>query len=299
LEDVGLYCYQITDSLLYIGDSKTTGETLLGVKLKREESPEWSKKFLERMNATIDLSIPQAAETSELFEALEKKTRVKLIGVEYVPFDRVRGFDAKDVPIGTLTTILLCGYNLDFQFDLKTAETKLIALDREREVVRDYSQGLDVMALQKSFADCDFETTDASGVGSVRVLGAFKDVARIEFEVWRLDEKKKEAQLAKSTAASGDSNAQTKSRKSSGASHVEISGSIKNLTLRDIFAYLKKNAQIECVLDDSLDGSEVSLDARVSCEFKQADVGAVASILARKLGVDYKIENETIRFLKK
>jgi len=297
LEDVDLYCFEISDSTFYIGSRETIGEILLGVKLKRKERTSWSKKFAERINSTIDLTIPPAAETSELFEAIEKKTRVKLIGAEYVPFDRVRGVDLKDVLIGDLLTIFLFGYNLDFQYELKTSETKLVALDREREVVCDYSQAFDVAALQKDFPELAFETTDEGGVGSARVKGAFKDVARLEFEIWRLDEKKKDAQVAR--ASSSDSNGTTSSRKISGSSRVEISGVIKNKRLVDVFAFLQKNAQIECVLDDSLNDVGVSLDSRVSCEFKQADVGAVASILARKLGVDYKIENETIRFLKK
>ena len=301
LEDADLYCFEINDSLLYIGSRETVGETLLALKLKREEAANWPKKSAERMRSTVDLTIPPAAETRELFDALAQKTRVKLIGAEYVQFDRVRGVALKDVPIGDLSTLITIGYNLDFKYDPKTGETRLVAFDKEREVARDYAQGLDVFALQKNFPTCAFETNDESGVGSARVSGAFKDVAHIEFEIWRLDDKKKTAQETKSRVASNDSNGTTptRPRAASGKSRVEISGVIKNKTLRDIFAYLQKNAGVECALDDSLDGSEVSLDSRVSCEFNGADLAEIAATIARKLDVDYRIEDGKILFGRK
>ncbi|MBQ8363181.1 MAG: hypothetical protein IJX36_04545, partial [Thermoguttaceae bacterium] len=108
---------------------------------------------------------------------------------------------------------------------------------------------------------------------------------------------------AEADAAANVANADVKTtgKRQSGATGGKrkvVSGSIKNKTLKDVFAFLKTNVGLECSLAPSATAAGLSLATRVSCEFRNADAPKIVSTLAKELDAEFELNGDRVVFSK-
>ncbi|MCF0234105.1 MAG: hypothetical protein HUK22_03905, partial [Thermoguttaceae bacterium] len=130
LEDADLSACAFGDSFLWIGPADGAGRLLLTAALQREAREAGGTSALaQKLAAPIAFSHPDFAEPTEVFEALGKKAKIKLVGFEKTPFDRWRAVKLPPTPAAELLSIFLAGYDVDYRFDATKNEIKPVALD--------------------------------------------------------------------------------------------------------------------------------------------------------------------------
>ena len=282
-------------SLLYVGPQEAAGEALLLLARKNEgvgleHAPQ---QMVARLFTTIDFQINQFTEPKEVFKSFALRARLKLSGFEKTPFDLYRSARFEKVYIGSVLTILGLGFNVDYRYDEATASFKPVSIDKDAEVSRYYSVDTVKKLKREDYPDCIFENQSFDGKKMIRVDGPFKTVAKIELllsqdERLFSDISNNRPTLVGETSPQGTNHKQTR-----------ISGEIGNASLRNLFAYLQKNANVVCKLDAALEADGVTLESRVSCKFTNADINQIGSIVAKQINATPVIVGNVITFCPK
>ncbi|MBP3532284.1 MAG: hypothetical protein J6K25_14090 [Thermoguttaceae bacterium] len=313
LDDAELSFCVLNGSVLCVAPKDAAGELLLLCALRREAAAEFPKTVAQRLTATVDFAVEDFAEPAATFERLANRSRLKFAGFDKTPFDRWRGAEFKNVVVSDLTTLLLFGFDVDYRYDAAEKAIRPATLDRTRQVERVYPEA-DAAKLRKTdYPNCRFAAARLDGKDAVQVSGSFADVAQVEYAVslikrerWA-DEARRNADRrtarAEADAAANVANAdgKTNGKRNSGATGGKrkvVSGSIKNKTLKDVFAFLKTNVGLECSLAPSATAAGLNLSTRVSCEFRNADAQKIAATLAAELDAEFELDGDRVVFSK-
>ena len=306
LDDAELSFCVVGGSVLCVVPKDAAGELLLLCALRREAAAELPKNVAQRLTAPVDFAVEDFAEPAATFERLASRSRLKFAGFEKTPFDRWRAVEFKNVVLSDLTTLLLFGFDVDYRYDADAKAIRPATLDRSRQVERVYPEA-DAAKLKKSeYPNCRFEAARLDGADAVQVSGSFADVAKVEYAVslikrerWA-DEARRNAnrRTARAEADAAANVANADGKRTPGGKRKVVSGSIKNKTLKDVFAFLKTNVGLECSLAPSATAAGLSLSTRVSCEFRNADAPKIASTLAAELDAKFEIDGDRVVFSK-
>ncbi len=313
LDDAELSFCVLNGSVLCVAPKDAAGELLLLCALRRDAAAEYPKNVAQRLTATVDFAVEDFAEPAATFERLASRSRLKFAGFDKTPFDRWRGAEFKNVVVSDLTTLLLFGFEVDYRYDAAEKAIRPATLDRTRQVERVYPEA-DAAKLRKSeYPNCKFAVARLDGKDAVQVSGPFAEVAQIEYAVslikrerWA-DEARRDADrrtaraeadaAANVASADGKTNGKRKSNATGGKRKV-VSGSIKNKTLKDVFAFLQTNVGLECSLAPSATAAGLSLSTRVTCEFRNADAEKIAATLAAELDAEFELDGDRVVFSK-
>ena len=313
LDDAELSFCVVDGSVLCVVPKDAAGELLLLCALRRDAAAELPKNVAQRLTAPIDFAVEDFAEPAATFERLASRSRLKFVGFDKTPFDRWRAVEFKNVVVSDLTALLLFGFDVDYRYDAAEKAVRPTALDRSRQVERVYPEA-DVAPLRKSdYPNCQFAAARLDGADAVQVSGSFADVAQVEYAVslikrerWA-DEARRNADRrtarAEADAAANVANADGKTNgkrnpDATGGKRKVVSGSIKNKTLKDVFAFLKTNVGLECSLAPSATAAGLSLSTRVTCEFRNADAQKIAATLAAELDAKFELDGDRVVFSK-
>ncbi|MBQ2789268.1 MAG: hypothetical protein IJE97_06490 [Thermoguttaceae bacterium] len=313
LDDAELSFCVLNGSVLCVAPKDAAGELLLLCALRRDAAAEYPKNVAQRLTATVDFAVEDFAEPAATFERLASRSRLKFAGFDKTPFDRWRGAEFKNVVVSDLTTLLLFGFDVDYRYDAAEKAIRPATLDRTRQVERVYPEA-DAAKLRKSdYPNCQFAVARLDGKDAVQVSGPFAEVAQIEYAVslikrerWAAEARRNadrrtaraEADAAANVAsADGKTNGKRKSNATGGKRKV-VSGSIKNKTLKDVFAFLQTNVGLECSLAPSATAAGLSLSTRVTCEFRNADAEKIAATLAAELDAEFELDGDRVVFSK-
>lgn len=304
LNEADLSFCVLNGSVLCVVPNDAAGELLLLWALRREAAAELPRNVADRLTATIDFAVEDFAEPTATFERLASRSRLKFVGFEKTPFDRWRATKFNNVVVSDLTTLLLFGFGVDYRYDAAEKALRPATLDRSRRVERVYPEE-DAAKLSKSeYPDCLFEAARLDGADAIRVSGPFDAVAKVEYAVslikrdrWIAEARQNAERRAARTTADGKSKKKQNSN-TTGDKRKVVSGSIKNKTLRDVFAFLKTNVGLECSFAPSATAAGLSLSTRVSCEFNNADASKIAAILAAELDARFEIAANRVVFSK-
>ncbi len=313
LDDAELSFCVVDGSVLCVVPKDAAGELLLLCALRRDAAAELPKTVAQRLTATVDFAVEDFSEPAATFERLASRSRLKFAGFDKTPFDRWRAAEFKNVVVSDLTTLLLFGFDVDYRYDAAEKAIRPTTLDRTRQVERVYPES-DAAKLRKSdYPNCRFAAARLDGADAVQVSGSFADVAKVEYAVslikrerWadeaRRDADRRTARAEADAAANvanadGKTNGKGKSNATGGKRKV-VSGSIKNKTLKDVFAFLKTNVGLECSLAPSATAAGLSLSTRVTCEFRNADAPKIAATLAAELDAEFEIDGDRVVFSK-
>ncbi len=306
LDDAELSFCVLNGSVLCVVPKDAAGELLLLCALRREAAAELPKNVAQRLTAPLDFAVEDFAEPAATFERLASRSRLKFAGFEKTPFDRWRAAEFKNVVVSDLTTLLLFGFDVDYRYDAAEKAIRPATLDRSRQVERVYPEA-DAAKLRKSdYPDCKFAAARLDGKDAIQVSGSFADVAKVEYAVslikrerWADEARRNSARRTARTEANvANADGKTNGKRNSGGKRKVVSGSIKNKTLKDVFAFLKTNVGLECSLDSSATAAGLNLSTRVSCEFRNADAPKIASTLAAELDAEFEIDGERVVFSK-
>ena len=279
-------------SLLYVGPQEAAGEALLLLARKNERIglENAPKQTIERLFTPIDFQINPYSEPKDVFKSLAQRTRLKLSGFEKTPFDLYRGVRFEKVYAGSVLTILGLGFNVDYRYDDATASFKPVSIDKNAEVSRRYPEETTNNLKREDYPDCAFEKTTFDGKKAIQVVGPFKTVAKIELFASR------SARDHTETSEQSSDSIVKASSKGTNAKQTRISGEINNATLRSLFDYLQKNANVKCRLDAALEANGITLDSRVSCRFTNADIHQIGSVIAKQINATSDINGNVITF---
>ena len=310
LDDAELSFCVVDGSVLCVVPKDAAGELLLLCALHREAAAELPKNVAQRLTAAVDFAVEDFAEPAATFERLASRSRLKFAGFDKTPFDRWRAVEFKNVVLSDLTTLLLFGFDVDYRYDADAKAIRPTALDRSRQAKRVYPE-IDAAKLRKSdFPTCRLEAARLDGANAVQVSGAFADVAKVEYAVSLIKRERQTNEArqnanrrtarAEADAAANVANADGKAsgKRTPGGKRKVVSGSIKNKTLKDVFAFLQTNVGLECSLDSSATAAGLSLSTRVTCEFRNADAQKIASTLAAELDAKFEIDGARVVFSK-
>ncbi len=310
LDDAELSFCVLNGSVLCVAPKDAAGELLLLCALRRDAAAELPKNVAQRLTATVDFAVEDFAEPAATFERLASRSRLKFAGFDKTPFDRWRAVEFKNVVVSDLTTLLLFGFDVDYRYDAAEKAIRPTTLDRSRQVERVYPEA-DAAKLRKSeYPNCQFADARLDGADAIQVSGSFADVAKVEYAVSliklerRADEARRNAdrrtaRAEAEAAANGASvDGKTNGKRTPGGKRKVVSGSIKNKTLKDVFAFLKTNVGLECSLAPSATAAGLSLSTRVNCEFPNADAPKIAPTPAAELDAEFEIDGDRVVFSK-
>lgn len=304
LEKVELSFCVVNNSFLYIGPRDSAGEALLLFHLKREQFNNPKNKIprliIEKLNSEIDFTIEEYALASEVFGSFAKRSRLKFSGYDKTPFDRWRGGTYKNVIVSDMLVILGLGFNVDYQYDSKTGTIKPIPYNMFfQEVTRYYPRVLATQIDPQKHPRCEIREESLNGENVIKVTGTFYNVACIEYEFSQIRRKNWSEQVRIEFNGNSPLFEKESMDSTSEYSHMEVTGTVLNKSLRDLFAYLKNSTNIKCVLDPSMKEVGITMDSKISCEFKNSDIDDIAQIIASKIGSKTNIQGSKITFFRK
>ena len=108
-----------------------------------------------------------------------------------------------------------------------------------------------------------------------------------------------EAKPAHSTESTSQLTRGSKSneRLQGNSTHIEVSGTVSNKTLNDLFIYLK-NSGILCSLDPSMESLGVTLNSRITCKFNHSKIDDIARIIAAQINAKATVKDKYYLFKK-
>ena len=279
-------------SLLYVGPQEAAGEALLLLARKNEgigleHAP---KQMVARLFAPIDFQITPYTEPKETFKTFAQRSRLKLSGFEKTPFDLYRSARFEKVRAGSVLTLLGLGFNVDYRYDETTTSFRPVSIDKNAEISRYYPEESLKHLKRENYPDCKFENQTFDGQKTTRVDGPFKTVAKIELLL------SQDAHIFSDISKNDVDPADETSSRKTDLKQTRISGEIGTASLRGLFAYLQKNANVICKLDAGLEANGVTLESRVSCRFANADINQIASIVAKQINATPVIVGNVITF---
>ena len=279
-------------SLLYVGPQEAAGEALLLLARKNEGIglEHASKQMISRLFTPIDFQINPYAEPKDVFKSFAQRSRLKLSGFEKTPFDLYRGARFEKVRVGSVLTLLGLGFNVDYRYDETTTSFKPVSIDKNAEVSRYYPNETVENLKREDYPDCKFENQAFNGKKTTRVNGPFKTVAKIELLL------SQDERIFSDISPNDSTPVGVTSPKGTNHKQTRISGEIGNASLRSLFAYLQKNANVVCKLDAALEADGVTLETRVSCKFANADINQIGSIVAKQINATPVIAGNVITF---
>lgn len=250
-----------------------------------------ASSFTKAFSTPINFEIKQFQEYKETIGELSRVLKTKIDNLEKITFELSEGGRYKQVSPGLLLTLLLLGFDADYEIESQNNLIKPIKLDPFQNVVRNFSSEQLKDYEPKKYPNCHFESSDGLSVTSVR--GPFNEVSELEYAIWRdsfwSEDNYDRVKRAQKT---------TSNRRTAKTKKALVTGEVANTTLKDLFAYLKTNADIVCSLDKGLQQSGVSLNTRVSCKFKNSDINNVSKIVASQIHATPKISENRITFYK-
>ena len=288
----GLSFCIVNDSFLYVGPEDAADEALALFEIKRAEAFVYPPATAERLGSVVKFSTAPYSEPRDVLRALAQTARLKTTGFDKTPFDRWRGAEFNTICDSDILTLLFLGFNVEYDLDEKSGAIKPVAIDRNRKTQLYCADGAAKKINKAKFPKCDFN------VDGTTVTGKFSDLVEVEKELSRV--RRQNLSSVNEKATTSESN-QPSSRRAVAASkqrRYQVSGAISNKTLGDVFDYLKKSADVYCYLDESIEATGVSLDTRISCEFKNADIRGIGAIIAKQIGAAADVEGNSIVFVK-
>lgn len=279
--------------LLYIGPKDAAGEALLLLGQKNdgiglEKAP---KQAVARLFDPIDFHIKPYSEPNEVFQSFAQRSHLKLSGFEKSPFDLYRDTRFDSINAGSILTILGLGFNVDYRYDETTSSFKPVSIDKNAAISRRYPEDFLNNFKKEDFPDCKFENRVADGKNNIYVSGPFKSVAQIELYASRNSRNYSETEQT-------NANHVKKHSANGSVNQTRITGEVDGVTLRTLFAYLESNANVSCQLDADLKTDGITLESRISCKFKNADIKQIGSIVAKQINANPDIKGNTITFRK-
>ncbi len=304
LEEVDLSFCIVNNVFLYVGPQKAAGEALLLFYLKRKQLGEdYPRQVAEKLSSMIDFEIQPYSKPQDTFQALAKRSRLKFSGFDKTPFDLWRGSSFESVIVADLLMIMALGFNVDYSYDARLGAIKPTALDRTQKVMRYYPKEYAAQINKKNHPKCSFQETTLGNEPVICVTGIFEDVALVEYEcsqnsLYELGEEAKPAHSTESTSQLTRGSKSNERLQGNSTQHIEVSGTVSNKTLNDLFIYLK-NSGILCSLDPSMESLGVTLNSRITCKFNHSKIDDIARIIAAQINAKATVKDSTIIFSKK
>ena len=276
------------DSLLYVGPKEAAGELLLLGELREQSRFLTQNKGAERLTVSVPLRMPEFSEPKKTLEELAKKAKWEWEGLDKMPFDCWRAVDLPPTPIETLLSLLLIGFNVDYQLDDKRPTLRPVAIKRDEPVSRTYAPEDAARIARSDFPGCQWSEV----AGTLRVDGPLREVARVEYAIAKARMKALAAEEEERRAAL----AQNAPEEAQNPEKLLLSGSFRQVELSTVLKNLAQNFRSDFTLDASLETVGISPETRVSCTFDRVNRKKAAKILAETLGVSVRVESDRTVF---
>ena len=279
------------NSVIFIAPPSTVRYSVLLYQLHNAKICEREKSSTvnELLSKRINFEIEQFREYKETIGELSRVLKLKFDNLEKITFELSEGSRYEQVNPSLLLTLLLLGFDADYEIDSQNNQLKPLKLDPFQDVFRSFSsEQLEHVELPK-YPNCRFEASDVPSITSVR--GPFNEVAELEYVLWHDSFWKTATKIEYSPKA-------TANRRPVKVKKSVITGEVANTTLKDLFAYLKTNADITCSLDKGLQRGGITLSTRISCQFKNFDIDDISKIIATQIQAKAKISENRIVFYK-
>jgi hypothetical protein len=281
-ESVDLEAVRLGSRLLYVGPRGSAGELLLLAATHRGELSKLEARFTPKKSKGVIFP-------SEVLKESGKEVGVTWSGLDRMPFDCWYADALAPLTYRELFSLVLIGYGVDYQVGGTESKPVLkpVKIDRAASVTRQWKEG-DILGLNpETFPDVTLTLVRSE----VRAVGPFDQMARLEYFVAKNRE-------AKEIAESPRFHSNDLPAFRSGENR-SLSGEVRQTKLAFLSELLKKKIGVELRLDPSLDDSGITMETRISCEFRDADRAKAVKIIAEELHVDYLFHGNVAILLKK
>lgn len=287
VESAGLEFALIGD-VFYVGPKGAAGTLLLDRAIRKDRRAFASNPAAERLSTPIPLSANDGCIPADLLGTAAKRIKLSWDKLDLMPFDCWRKIDVDAIPAEDAFSLLLIGFNVSWRLDDKRPILTPVPFRPQETVTRTYSPEA-VEELDRS-AFTEIEWTQVAG--TLRADGPFEAMAKVEYAIGK--ERMNRALTAASTQTPRPSAAAAKD----GGERL-LSGEVRQVPLRTIFASLREQLGVVCALDRSAEELGVSLETRVSCRFDNADKKRALKILADALDLSVRVKGNAALFLAK
>lgn len=273
------------DQNLYVGPKTGAGELQLLLTLHRHQIAQ-NPKIMKRLLKKDPFRSPFGSEPKSMLEDLARKSGFQWIDLDRFPHDCWNELDLKPLSTVDLLSLILVGFHLRFTTEKKSDEYRLSFWNEEEKGSFAIPDKYLDQSIKDRFSACRFEKNGSSSFVSVQ--GSLHDLAALNTDL--LNEwirQKSEKVEEKKTVRSGKKNKD---------GIKELSGSVKNNKLGDLFDYLEKSFDLRFELDPSLKEKGIDLKTLVSCEFNHSRQNDVLEIVAKALNCQYRLEDGRVLF---
>ncbi len=278
----GLDAVRVGSSILYVGPAGSGGELLLLTAAHRGELSALELRYTPSKNEGVLFP-------SDLLNDAADQIGASWSGLGSMPFDCWRADELAPLSYRELFSLVLIGYGVDYQVGgpKEKPVLKPVKIDRAASVTRQWP-AVDAQDLNLE----SYESLSITAVrNELRVAGPFGTVAKLEY-------------LAAQNRQNREAEAESAARAEiSGVPPFDetrtISGEVRQTTLKTLSDRLKKDLGVELRLDPSLDPAGITMQTRVSCQFRSADARRAVRIIADELGADFVFQGNAAVLRKK
>lgn len=287
----------VLQSHIYIGPPDAAGKLLLSCAIMRHAYTKAGAKFsgLARVST---LEGEQFCQPRALLERLAREAGLSWNGLDRMPLDCWNAFFVSPLSLAEQMQLILVGFGVCFELEEEQGRLKPVPLDDDREIVREYLAKDVSPEMQTSFPQCRFDSVHGRLGAMIRVTGPFAELARWE---WELSRSRMKSRIAESSSVSGT--VSRKDRVSGGASsrkgRKEMTGTVENKTLEDVFAAISPVFGVKFKLDESLAARGITVKTRISCKFDRSGLKSVLDTIAAELNAEHRRTGEDVVFLAK
>ncbi|MDD3588109.1 MAG: hypothetical protein PHQ75_13080 [Thermoguttaceae bacterium] len=285
----------ILQSHIYIGPKDAAGQLLLSTALTRQKYAKTGGPY-SALARVSTLEGKQFCQPRMLLERLARDAGLSWNGLDRMPLDCWSAFFVSPLPIADQMQMLLIGFGVRFELDESTSTLKPVPLDDGHDVTRIHAANTISPDMHTSYSHCRFETGSRHSNTSVRVTGPYAELAQLEDELMRARIKSlctSAAQVSQSARATGSgSDRKASSRKGK----KEVTGTIENKTLEEVFEAIGPVFDVKLKLDESLTARGITLKTRISCKFARTGLKSTLDIVGAELNAQHRQEGDEIVF---
>ncbi|MDO5580191.1 MAG: hypothetical protein Q4G69_03580 [Planctomycetia bacterium] len=275
--------FHVLGQNLYIGPKDGAGELQLLIAIHRNEIAQ-NPKILNRLLKKVPFKSDFGSDPKILLEELARKFRFQWIDLNRLPHDCWRELDLYPISSVDLMSLLLVGFHVRFTADPELDHFRLSLWKEEDQGDLSVPDKYLTDSIKAHFSSCQFEGTGSS----ITVHGPLRDLSALNTDLLGELFQKRSERIAERES--------DRPKKSAGKGIRELSGSVKNNKLRDLFDYLGKSFDLQFELDPSLKSKGIDLDTLITCEFKKSQRSAVLAIIAKTLNCQYRMEDNRVIF---
>ena len=270
-------------NVFYVGPKDAAGTLLLDRAIRNDRRLFSANPASERLTTSIRFAAADGSVPSELLAGAAKQVKMSWEKLDLMPFDVWREIAATRLPAEDVFSLVLIGFNVTWQLDDKRPILRPCAFRPDETVTRTYPIDAAEKIDRASFADVQWERI----AGTIRASGPFRAMAPVEYAIGK-EELKRLLAASNSPAQNTPVSAADAERR--------ITGVVRQVPLKSVFASLEKQLGVVCVLDSSAERLGISPETRVSCRFDKADRKRALKILADTLNLSVRIHGDRALF---